>query len=101
MSKEEIVLKIMVPSGAERRSREQLKSSLFNVWPGMAIKINEVEILSREGTQFFDQWEISCPLSTFDRILQAITNWCDTLIGKGISECILVEQFYATKHYIR
>ena len=101
MNKDAIVLKIMVPSGVEKNSREELRSSLFAAWPGMAIKINEIEVISKEGAQFFDQWEISTPFAAFDRVLQAITNWCDILIDEGISECILVEQYYAKKHYIR
>lgn len=100
-SKEAVEFRVMIPNVVDRKEEDRLQLNLFEIWPEMVIKKSELEVMSKEGTSFFDQWELSCPLGAFESILQRITEWGAEIVDEGLIECILLEQRYIKKYFIR
>ena len=103
-SRESVKYTLLIPSSMEKPTfyhREELKKSLFSRFKYLAIRENDITVSCPEGERDFYEWVMTIPLVHAETIQVELEDWASDHAVVHKAECILLEQEYVTKYYIR
>ena len=103
-NRDSVKFTLLIPTSMEKDAfyhREELKKTLFSKFKYLAIRENEITVSCPEGEKDFYEWVMTIPLAHSDTVQFELESWAVDHAVVHKTECILLEQEYVTKYFIR